>query len=259
MQYDPIKRSLGNVFNKTPFLRKIFYRMLDLLLLRAWHVHKELRSLTPELLRRERDGGVQVLDAGAGFGQYSYWINRKHPAWNILALDVKDEQVADCNRFFSAIGAKNVRFEVGDLTTYVKAGTYDLIVCVDVMEHIEPDVQVFRNYHASMKNGGVLLISTPSDQGWQRRTRRRRSLVHRRTRTRRIQHRRDRRKTAQRGLFQDRSTVPVRQSGQDLLATVDEVPDPVAGCEQTLLHHHPVLLPHRLPHRLCAELGRCIR
>ena len=151
MQYDPIKRSLGNVFNKTPFLRKIFYRMLDLLLLRAWHVHKELRSLTPELLRREREGGVQVLDAGAGFGQYSYWINRKHPGWNILALDVKDEQVADCNRFFSAIGAKKVRFEVGDLTTYVKSDTYDLVVCVDVMEHIEPDVQVFRNYHASMK------------------------------------------------------------------------------------------------------------
>jgi SAM-dependent methyltransferase len=165
MQYDPIKRSLGNVFNKTPFLRKLFYRMLDLLLLRAWHVHKELRALTPELLRREREGGVQILDAGAGFGQYSFWINRKHPSWQILALDVKDEQVADCNRFFTAIGAKTVRFEVGDLTTYVKADTYDLVVCVDVMEHIEPDVQVFRNYHASMKKGGVLLISTPSDQG----------------------------------------------------------------------------------------------
>jgi len=44
MQYDPIKRSLGNVFNKTPFLRKMFYRLLDLLLLRAWHVHKELKQ-----------------------------------------------------------------------------------------------------------------------------------------------------------------------------------------------------------------------
>ena len=44
MQYDPIKRSLGNVFNKSPFLRKLFYRLLDLLLLRAWHVHKELKT-----------------------------------------------------------------------------------------------------------------------------------------------------------------------------------------------------------------------
>ena len=32
-----------NVFNRTPFLRKLFYRLLDLLLLRAWHVHREIK------------------------------------------------------------------------------------------------------------------------------------------------------------------------------------------------------------------------
>ena len=44
MQYDPIKRVLGDVFNKTPFLRRVFFKLLDLLLLRTWHVHKELRE-----------------------------------------------------------------------------------------------------------------------------------------------------------------------------------------------------------------------
>jgi hypothetical protein len=33
------------------------------------------------------------------------------------------------------------------------------------MEHIEDDVQVFKNFHASLANKGMLLISTPSDQG----------------------------------------------------------------------------------------------
>lgn len=160
MQYDPIKRSLGNVFNKTPFLRRIFYRLLDLLLLRAWHVHKELR-----LWIKENKTAASVLDAGAGFGQYTYWLHEKNRDWNILSVDVKDEQVADCNNFFRSIGAKNVRFEVQDLTKYVKENAYDLVVCVDVMEHIEEDVQVFRNYHASLKKGGMVLISTPSDQG----------------------------------------------------------------------------------------------
>ncbi len=160
MQYDPIKRSLGNVFNKTPFLRKLFYRLLDLLLLRAWHIHKELRKWISE-----NKNATDVLDAGAGFGQYTFWLNSKNPAWKITSVDVKDEQVADCNNFFTKIGASNVRFEVQDLTKYVKPNSFDLVVCVDVMEHIEEDVQVFKNFYASMRPGAMLVISTPSDQG----------------------------------------------------------------------------------------------
>jgi SAM-dependent methyltransferase len=161
MQYDPIKRSLGNVFNKSPFLRKVFYNLLDLLLLRAWHVHKELRTWM-----RSAPKNANILDAGAGYGQYSYWLWNKNKNYNILALDVKEEQVADCNRFFNAIGAGNrVRFETGDLTVYQKQDTYDLVLSVDVMEHILEDVTVFKNFHASLKKGGMVLISTPSDQG----------------------------------------------------------------------------------------------
>lgn len=160
MQYDPIKRSLGNVFNRSVGLRKLFYRLLDLLLLRAWHVHRELK-----IWKKTAPQDVSVLDAGAGFGQYSYYLARKNPNWSILALDVKDEQVADCNRFFKRINYQNARFEVADLTELTMENQFDLVVCVDVMEHIEPDVKVFDNYYKAMKKGGMVLISTPSDQG----------------------------------------------------------------------------------------------
>ena len=162
MQYDPIKRSLGNVFNRSTTLRKIFYALLDLLLLRAWHVHKELRAW------KKSSGGnaaINILDAGAGYGQYSYWMQKRFEQCSILAVDVKEEQVADCNRFFQNIGARNVKFEIGDLTKFTNPEAYDLVVCVDVMEHIAEDELVFRNYNASMKKGSMLLISTPSDQG----------------------------------------------------------------------------------------------
>ena len=158
MHYDPIKRSLGSVFNSTPFLRKLFYFLLDVLLLRSWHIRSELKKLNSGAVK-------QILDAGSGFGQYSFWMSKKFSQAEILAVDVKEEQVADCNAFFNRIGKSQVKFEVGDLVTFVQPEKFDLVLCVDVMEHIEEDVQVLTNYCNSLKTGGMLLISTPSNMG----------------------------------------------------------------------------------------------
>ncbi len=160
MQYDPIKRKLGVFFNRTPAFRKLFYRLLDLLLLRSWHVRKALRQI-----EKEKKTSLTVLDAGSGFGQYDYYMARRHNDWLIKGVDVKPEQIADCNTFFRKIGLKNTTFAVANLTAFAEKETYDLVLCVDVMEHIEEDEKVLRNFYQSLKKGGMLLISTPSDQG----------------------------------------------------------------------------------------------
>jgi SAM-dependent methyltransferase len=85
MQYDKIKRTLGDVFNRHPLLRRCFYRMLDLLLLRAWHIKKELRRL-----RKTLPADACVLDAGAGFGQYTYYMPKLGRRWQIKAVDIKE-------------------------------------------------------------------------------------------------------------------------------------------------------------------------
>ncbi|KAA9333055.1 class I SAM-dependent methyltransferase [Hymenobacter busanensis] len=161
MHYDPIKRTLGDVFNRTPWLRQLFYNLLDLLLLRTWHVHRELRQWA----KGRRDQAQNILDAGAGYGQYTYWLSGMSDKWQVLAVDVKDEQVADSNRFFRQIGRPHVQFAVQDLVLYQQPNSFDLALAIDVMEHILEDVEVMTNLHASLKDGGMLIISTPSDQG----------------------------------------------------------------------------------------------
>lgn len=161
MQYDPVKRSLGKFFNSNPILRILFYKLLDLLLLRSWHIHKELRKWAADRRKKEQ----HILDAGAGFGQYTWYLLNMSEAWKVLAVDVKEEQVADCNRFLQNMNKKHGKFLVKDLTTFTLPDHFDLVVCVDVMEHVLEDVQVFKNFHTSLKTGGMLLISTPSDQG----------------------------------------------------------------------------------------------
>jgi SAM-dependent methyltransferase len=161
MKYDPIKTQLGKTFNKSAFLRKLFYSLLDLLLLRTWHVKYAIRKH----LSCKRKDTLNILDAGMGFGQYSYYLARKFHTWNIKGIDVKEKQIADCNAFFAKIKRNNAFFVFGNLVCLDEINKYDFILSVDVMEHIEEDNLVFSNFYCAMKDGGMLLISTPSDKG----------------------------------------------------------------------------------------------
>jgi 2-polyprenyl-3-methyl-5-hydroxy-6-metoxy-1,4-benzoquinol methylase len=161
MQYDPIKELLGKHFNRHPFLRKLFYVLLNILLLRSWHVRKALKKAG-----RIMPSSSSVLDAGMGFGQHSWWMAKQFRRWKITAADIKSEQVADCNAFFRKTGISDrVKATEADLVTWSSAEKYDLILCVDVMEHIEQDTTVFASFWRMMNNNGYLIISTPSDRG----------------------------------------------------------------------------------------------
>jgi SAM-dependent methyltransferase len=161
MQYEPIKSSLGRFFAGSLFLRKTLYFLLDLLLLRTWHVKKALRKIA-----RQYPDEASVLDAGSGFGQYTWRMSRMNNRWKIKAIDINKEQIDDCNTFFSKTGLSDrVRFYTCDLTTLNDLDCFDIILSVDVMEHIENDSLVFQNFYKSLRNNGILLISTPSDKG----------------------------------------------------------------------------------------------
>lgn len=137
--------------------------MLDLFFLRAWHVKKELRALFRQF---DRNKTVRVLDAGTGFGQYAYYICRTFPNAQVLAVDVKSDYLDTARTFFARTGLEGcATFAYEDLTELKTAGPFDLILSVDVMEHIEEDRKVFDNFFEVLHEGGYVLINTPSDLG----------------------------------------------------------------------------------------------
>ncbi len=161
MQYDPIKKRIGQIVNRSVVSRILFYKFLDILLLRAWYIKREIRYF-----KHKTGNEADILDAGAGFGQYSYFMSSLSKNWRITAVELKSEEVDACNRFFSTIQhPQRTFFEGANLLTYKKQEGFDLILSVDVMEHILEDDRVFENFYYSLKPGGILLISTPSDQG----------------------------------------------------------------------------------------------
>jgi SAM-dependent methyltransferase len=161
MQYEPIKRSVGRFFSGPLFLRKLLYFLMDTLLLRTWHVKRAIRNLGVNF-----PPDAEILDAGSGMGQYSWRMSRMRPGWKITGIDISQEDVDSCIDFFGRAGlSPRVSFKCSDLTTFNEPSRFDFILSVDVMEHISDDERVFRNFHNSLKGGGIVLISTPSDQG----------------------------------------------------------------------------------------------
>ena len=142
-------------------MRRSLYFFLDLLLLRTWHIKKALRKLRPEL-----PDNAEILDAGSGLGQHIWRMTRMNRNWKITGVDIDKSQTDDCTEFFRKTGfSDRITFRVADLTVFNEPDKYNLILSVDVMEHISDDESVFRNFCSSLSEKGILLISTPSDKG----------------------------------------------------------------------------------------------
>ncbi len=160
MRYDPIKDRLEHVADAHPLLRKLFYGLLHTLFLRAWYVRGAIRELLPE------QAPARVLDAGTGFGQFAYFVARRFPDAEVTAVDIKEDYLQRARQFVERTPQRDqISFQVEDLTQLQLGGPFDLILSVDVMEHIEDDEAVFRNFARVLRSGGHVVINTPSDQG----------------------------------------------------------------------------------------------
>ena len=85
---------------------------------------------------------------------------------HVTAVDVKADYLDDTRRFFDAVGLSDrAEFREEDLTRLRLEGPFDLILSVDVMEHIEDDRAVFGHFHRVLAAGGHVIVNTPSDLG----------------------------------------------------------------------------------------------
>lgn len=156
MQYDPVKDRAARLIKALPAARILFYRMLDLLLLRGRYVKRALRR------RGAAFGQLRYYDAGAGFCQYSWYVLKCFPAAHVLATDLKREYLEDFAAFARLRFPRRFTWQVADLQSYVPEGKFHVITAIDILEHIPDDAAVLRNFHSCLEEGGSLIISTPS-------------------------------------------------------------------------------------------------
>lgn len=104
--------------------------------------------------------GMQVLDIGCGTGSVSLWVSRH--AKSVVGIDISNRAIQSCKHNAKALGVRNARFICESIEGHREKNKYDLIIMLEVLEHLENDDKVLKQVHGMLKNGGTLLLSSPS-------------------------------------------------------------------------------------------------
>jgi 2-polyprenyl-3-methyl-5-hydroxy-6-metoxy-1,4-benzoquinol methylase len=102
--------------------------------------------------------GKSVLDIACGVG-YSAPILVASGATSYDGVDINEGLTSYANQHF---GAEAVRYHTGDIRTFVTGRQYDLITCFETIEHVQDYRSALLNLHRLLKEGGLLLISSPN-------------------------------------------------------------------------------------------------
>jgi len=117
-----------------------------------------LRRAMPAVLE---DRPHHVLDAGSGDGTHAFRFARRYPQATFHGVELDGAHVAACQARLRQEALPNLTFAQGDLTQPLGEALYDLVYCVDVLEHIPDDEVALGHMVRALRPGGRLLIHTP--------------------------------------------------------------------------------------------------
>jgi len=160
IEYDPVKDKFAKIIRNSHLLRRFFYALLDLFFLRSWHLRRLIKNYGNHF---DKSGDWHVLDAGCGFGQYDRFILKQFRRVKVLSVDLKKDYLEDCRNYFSSeIEKGRICFRQEDLLSLDIEESFDMAICIDVLEHIEDDRRVIGNLFQVIKPGGYFIMHSPS-------------------------------------------------------------------------------------------------
>lgn len=103
----------------------------------------------------------QVLDAGCGRGDHAIFLADNLPTSEILGVDFDGARISANREILPRLGLSNLTFAEADLATMSAEGHYDLIISIDVLEHIAEQERAIVNLCLALTANGVLVAHIP--------------------------------------------------------------------------------------------------
>jgi SAM-dependent methyltransferase len=113
------------------------------------HVRREIRPLLPPKVS-------QILDVGAGVGATLRWLKSIYPEATTTGLELNPALKLDLE--------KNADIAIiGDIRDcFQQLSEYDLILCLDVLEHLTDSVDTLKTLSTRLRPAGHVIVSVPN-------------------------------------------------------------------------------------------------
>jgi SAM-dependent methyltransferase len=114
------------------------------------YLYKQIVKKTPR--------NTNVLLIGTGNGYFAKWLSKNK--FKGVAIDISKEAVLFTKKELR--NNKNIKVLVVDLFKYNPQKKFDLVLCFEVIEHIENDKKALKKIHDLMVPGGEFVMSVPA-------------------------------------------------------------------------------------------------
>jgi ubiquinone/menaquinone biosynthesis C-methylase UbiE len=103
----------------------------------------------------------KILDIGCGAGTLA--LHFANEGNQVTGIDVSKYAMEKANQSAKYLHLKTATFKQMNFPMEVPGGKYDFIICSEVIEHIKNDDLALKRMYELLKKGGILFLSTPSE------------------------------------------------------------------------------------------------
>jgi SAM-dependent methyltransferase len=102
--------------------------------------------------------GKTILDAGCGTGQRLLAVAQSYPKAQFVGLDMTAASIAVAEALSQQHGIRNVEFCRSELLDFSPACTFDVILSIGVVHHLENPIRGIQFLTSLLSEGGVLIL-----------------------------------------------------------------------------------------------------
>ncbi len=104
----------------------------------------------------------RILDAGSGPGVFTFELARRYPDAKVVGVDMLAESIQACQVIANKAELSNVTFLQSSVEGLDSKEQFELILCVDILEHITDDSVTIKKLFHLLAEKGVLVLHVPA-------------------------------------------------------------------------------------------------